>query len=150
MVPFSSQSGTFDAPNIAAVQTDCRAEATAQCKIVLPPGYEIDVRAEVKRQSKPLHRSQCFTAESTIAAELRGNVDDPDSDIESRMKKLMGVIRLIPRSIVAPTWYKGEGYPTVPLHLENRGTETIIIEAGQTMAKLEELQLHEGGSDDII
>jgi len=66
------------------------------------------------------------------------------------MKKLMGVIRLIPRSIVAPTWHKGEEHPTVPLHLENRGTETIVIEAGQTMAKLEELQLHEGGSDDII
>ena len=77
-------------------------------------------------------------------------MDNPDNDIESSFKKLMGVIRLIPIALVAPSWAEDAKRPTVSLRLENRGTETISIEAGQTLAKLEELRLDTEDGDDII
>ena len=36
------------------------------------------------------------------------------------------------------------------LRLENRGTEVISVQAGQPVAMLTEVQLHEGGSDDMM
>ena len=128
----------------------CTAEAVSTTRIVLPPNSEIAINAEIKHQSTTLHRTQCFTVESVIGAEIRGNLSNPDNDIETSFKKLMGVVRLIPRALVAPSWAKDTEKPTVCLRLENRGTEYISIEPGQTLAKLEELRFDSEDGDDII
>ena len=59
---------------------------------------------------------------SVVGAEIKGNVDNPDNDIESSFKKLMGVIRLIPVAMVARSWAEDAKRPMASLRLENRGT----------------------------
>ena len=134
---------------VSNVQQDCTAKAVAREKVVLLPGFLVVLRADVQSTSRALHRSQAFIAEISVAAEIRTSHGDAD-DLESNLKKLLGVMRAIPRALVSPTWEEGKTGPLISLKLENRGTKTISIQPGQPPAQLTEVQLHEGNSDDII
>ena len=148
-VPFSVDGHDFNSKVVSNVQQDCTAKAVARDKVVILPGFQVVLRADVQSASRALHRSQAFIVETSVAAEIRTSHGDAD-DLESNLKKLLGVMRAIPRALVAPTWEEGDTGPSVALKLENRGTETISIQPGQTLAQLTEVQLHEGDSDDII
>ena len=98
-VPFSVDGRAFDSKLVSNVQQDCAATATARARIILLPGFAMDIRADVKRQSHKLHRSQTFIAESTISAHIKKAPDD-EGQVESELKKLMRVMRAIPRALV--------------------------------------------------
>ena len=121
----------------------------ARQRITLLPGFKIAVRADVKTSSRSLHRSQSFIAESKITAEVRA-AHEETNDLETGLKKLLGVMRAIPRALVSPVWEEGEKGPSVTLILENRGTKVIDVHPGQELAELTEVQLHEGDSDDMV
>ena len=142
-VPFSVDGHDFNSRVVSNVQQDCTAKA------VILPGFQVVLRADVQSTSRALHRSQAFIAETNVATEIRTSHGDAD-DLEPDLKKSLGVMRVISRAPVSPTWEEGETEPSIALKLENRGTETISIQPGQPLAQLTEVQLHEGNSDDII
>lgn len=148
-VPFSVEGRSFDNKTISSLQQDCKARVTARQRITLLPGFQVAIRADVKTSTRSLHRSQSFIAESKITAEVRAAHDD-SNDLETGLKKLLGVMRAIPRALVSPVWEEGEEGPSVTLILENRGTEVIDVHPGQELAELMEVQLHEGDSDDMV
>ena len=148
-VPFSVEGRSFESKTISNLQLDCKARVTARQRITLLPGFKIAVRADVRTSSRSLHRSQSFIAESKITAEIRA-AHEETNDLETGLKKLLGVMRAIPRALVSPVWEEGEKGPSVTLILENRGTEVIDVHPGQELAELTEVQLHEGDSDDMV
>ena len=148
-VPFSVEGRSFESKTISNLQLDCKARVTARQRITLLPGFKIAVRADVRTSSRSLHRSQSFVAESKITAEIRA-AHEETNDLETGLKKLLGVMRAIPRALVSPVWEEGEKGPSVTLILENRGTKVIDVHPGQELAELTEVQLHEGDSYDMV
>ena len=148
-VPFSIEGHTFESKAISNLQLDCKARVTARQRITLLPGFMTIVRADVRTSSHSLHRSQSFIAESKITAET-SVAHEENNDLETGLKRLLGVMRAITRALVSPTWEEGEKGSSVTLILENRGTEVIDVHPGQELAELTEVQLHEGDSDVMV
>ena len=67
-IPFSVKGHSFDSKLVSNVQQDCSVVATARERIILLPGFAIDVKADVQQQTQRLHRSQTFIAETKVNA----------------------------------------------------------------------------------
>ena len=149
-VSFSVEGRSFESKLISNLQLDCKSRVTARQRITLLPGFKLAVKADVRTSSRSLHRTQSFIAESRITAEVRA-VQKETNDLETGLKKLLGMMRAIPRALVSPVWEeKDEKGPLVTLILENRGTAVIDVHSGQELAQLTEVQLQEGDSDDMV
>lgn len=149
-IPFTANGQGWeenDTVHINSVTADCSAAAVADAQLLLLPGYCSHMECSVKHESKMLHCSQSFVVDSALQAECRLQSDD---DIESRLKPIVGIMRAIPRALVAPRWCEASGSSKVVLRIENRGTEPLRIEMGQKIASLTELNLHATSEDDIV
>jgi transposase InsO family protein len=150
-VPFIVNGKSWeDDATVCATRTqqtaECMAEATTREQLVLLPGFYAHVACDVKHPSDKLHCSQSFVVESLLKAECRVQTEN---DIESQLKPLVGVLRAIPRALVAPRWDTESGTASVILRVENRGTETLHIRAGQSIASLSEFDTTPTACNDI-